>query len=117
MYVELFPISLRAVLEVPVFIMLLRHSHTLNLLFLAIMESLTLTMRTFFGKRVFSTGSTGSRIYLHYYTYKPYVQPTLAISSCRGSLQGPVPGAGTMSLCLHQGHTRLGKFCTYIFLL
>ena len=30
MYLELFPIALRTVLKVPVFTILLRHSHTLN---------------------------------------------------------------------------------------
>jgi hypothetical protein len=30
LYLELFPIALRPVLEVPVFTILLRHSHTLN---------------------------------------------------------------------------------------
>lgn len=34
---------------------------------------------------------------------------TAGIDTREGSHQGPVPGAGTMSLCPHQGHVRLGK--------
>jgi hypothetical protein len=49
-YLELFPIASRAVLRVPVFTILQRHSHILDswtLLFLILLESLMLTERTF----------------------------------------------------------------------
>lgn len=65
---------------------------------LIIMESLTLTGRTFL---------KGMWKHVHYYTNKPYTH-----SSHRHSWPmsaGPVPGAGTMSFSPHQGHARLGQ--------
>lgn len=35
--------------------------------------------------------------------------PTTAIDTPGGSHQGPVPGAGNISFCPHQGHAGLGK--------
>ena len=34
---------------------------------------------------------------------------TPGLASLGGSHRGPVPGAGAMPLCLHQGHARLGR--------
>ena len=45
--------------------------------------------------------------------YKQAFMSTAAICAHGGSHQDPVPGAETMSLCPHQGHTRLCTQCEF----
>lgn len=94
MYLELFPITLRAVLKVPTLTILCRHSH--------ILDSWTRLLSNSH-EVIIITGRTLKCV--HYYTNKLYPHSSI---DTHGSLHwGPVPGAGTMSLYPHQGHTRL----------
>lgn len=48
----------------------------------------------------------GNVKYIHYYTNN--LKLIAVINTCGGSHRGLDAGAGTMPLCLHQGHARLG---------
>lgn len=100
MYLELFAITLKTVLKVPVFTILQRYSPTpyswTPVLVLILLESLMLTERTFL-RRMWNMCNT----------IQTSLMPTAAIDTPGGSHLGPVPGIGTMSFCPHWGHTGL----------
>jgi hypothetical protein len=85
MYLEIFPIALRAA---SVFNILLRQSHTHVswMHFLIIMETLTLAETTCLGRKKSSTVSE-SRKYKRYYTNRPYTHGS------HGYSWRPTPGA------------------------
>ena len=122
MYLELFPIALRTVLKVPVFIILLKHSHTLHPWtgavsnYHGVININRLTGRRSLSSKESSTVS-GSRKCIHYYTNKPFTHGSCQHSAtCGGSHLGSVPGAGTMSLCPHRATPGLASLIFVIIL-